>query len=117
MQEARGERSLTDCFNSASHKPLTLQCTCEAPYSFVDDSLLRNFWNVVFWSSQALTWVIIPLTEAYFSAGDFSFGQKMKTSLRENAIVYGSALVIFFIVLVYISVKVCILLSFAEICR
>lgn len=71
----------------------------------------------MFWSSQALTWVIIPLTEAYFSAGDFSFGQKMKTSLRENAIVYGSALVIFFIVLVYISVKVCILLSFAEICR
>ena len=69
------------------------QCQCEPPESWVNEHLLLDFWNVVYWSSQLLTWLVLPITEAYMSAGDFTFLQRLKSSLKENAIVYGSLLV------------------------
>eukprot|EP00041_Stephanoeca_diplocostata_P033873 m.1130343 g.1130343 ORF g.1130343 m.1130343 type:complete len:710 (-) comp24422_c0_seq2:993-3122(-) len=82
-----------------------VDCTCAKPASFVNDTLLTNFWNVIYWSSQALTWLILPITESYMSAGDFSFGQRLKSSLKENAIVYGSLGIIFIGVFAYVAVK------------
>lgn len=76
-------------------------CSCAEPASFVNDTLLINFWNVIYWSSQLLTWLILPITESYMSAGDFSFGQRLKSSLKENAIVYGSLGIIFIGVFAY----------------
>jgi len=48
---------------------------------------LKYFWELVFWSSQALTWLVLPITEGFFSAGDFTFWTKLLQSIRENAIV------------------------------
>ena len=53
-----------------------------------------DLWRVVYWTSQALTWLIMPVTQSYTQAGDFSVRGKLRTALVDNAIYYGSYLVI-----------------------
>ncbi|PNW77818.1 hypothetical protein CHLRE_10g453100v5 [Chlamydomonas reinhardtii] len=53
-------------------------------------SELGVMWDVAFWSTQALTWLILPFFQYYADAGDFTVKNKSITSLKENAILYGS---------------------------
>ncbi|KAG2435358.1 hypothetical protein HXX76_007431 [Chlamydomonas incerta] len=53
-------------------------------------SELGVMWDVAFWSTQALTWLILPVFQYYADAGDFTVKNKSITSLKENAILYGS---------------------------
>eukprot|EP00050_Salpingoeca_kvevrii_P016752 m.58389 g.58389 ORF g.58389 m.58389 type:complete len:715 (+) comp7140_c0_seq1:132-2276(+) len=79
-------------------------CKCEQPWSYINDETLPSFWGVVYWSSQLLTWAILPLMESYMSAGDFTFLQKFKSAVRENALVYLSAGALFFVLFCYIAI-------------
>lgn len=47
-------------------------------------------WDICYWSTQALTWLVLPFFQVYSDAGDFTVGGKSLTSLKENAILYGS---------------------------
>ena len=49
--------------------------------------------------------VILPIMQSYSYAGDFTVRGKIKTALFENALWYGSYLVIFGILLIYVIVK------------
>ena len=49
--------------------------------------------------------VILPIMQSYSYAGNFTVRGKIKTALYENALWYGSYLVIFVILLVYVIVK------------
>ncbi|GFR49399.1 hypothetical protein Agub_g11451 [Astrephomene gubernaculifera] len=51
---------------------------------------LGYMWNVAFWSTQILTWLLLPFFQYYSDAGDFTVKGKCLTSLKENAILYGS---------------------------
>ncbi|GIL77008.1 hypothetical protein Vretimale_3267 [Volvox reticuliferus] len=53
-------------------------------------SELGYMWNVAFWSTQILTWLLLPFFQYYSDAGDFTVKGKCITSLKENAILYGS---------------------------
>ena len=49
--------------------------------------------------------LILPLMQSYANAGDFTVGGKIKSSLVENAIYYGTYLLIFGVCLIYIAIK------------
>lgn len=76
---------------------------CHKPWSLVPDGVFPIFWRVVYWTSQFLTWLILPLMQSYTKAGDFTFGTKMRSALIDNAIYYGSYLLIVGILLLYIA--------------
>ncbi|XP_029019677.1 G-protein coupled receptor-associated protein LMBRD2B-like [Betta splendens] len=68
---------------------------CEEPWSYIPDGVLPVFWRVVYWSSQFLTWLLLPFMQSYARSGAFSRVAKIKTALFENAIYYGTYLLIF----------------------
>eukprot|EP00106_Octopus_bimaculoides_P018897 XP_014786339.1 PREDICTED: LMBR1 domain-containing protein 2-like [Octopus bimaculoides] len=78
---------------------------CEPPLSHVPDYVLPALWHVVYWTSQALTWLILPLMQSYSNAGDFSVAGKCKSALIENAIYYGTYLLIFGVCLIYVAAR------------
>ncbi|CAH1405013.1 unnamed protein product [Nezara viridula] len=79
--------------------------SCKVPWSHVPDNVLPNLWRVVYWSSQVLTWLLLPLMQSYAKAGEFTVKGKLKSALVDNAIYYGSYLFICGVLLIYIAVK------------
>ncbi|KAL8571888.1 hypothetical protein ACOMHN_011480 [Nucella lapillus] len=78
---------------------------CEEPLSYVSDSVLPALWRVIYWTSQVLTWLILPMMQSYSNAGDFTVPGKIKSALIENAIFYGTYLLIFGICLIYVAAR------------
>ncbi|XP_018320337.1 LMBR1 domain-containing protein 2 homolog [Agrilus planipennis] len=78
---------------------------CEEPWSHVPEKVFPNLWRTVYWSSQFLTWLIMPMMQSYSKAGDFTIKGKLKSALIDNAIYYGSYLFICGILLIYLALK------------
>lgn len=78
---------------------------CEQPWGMIPDEVFPNLWRIIYWTSQFLTWLIMPLMQSYLKAGDFTIKGKLKSALIENAIYYGSYLFICGILLIYIAAK------------
>ena len=76
---------------------------CKEPHSLLEPSTLPNLWRIVYWSSQFLTWLILPVMQSYSQAGEFTFTGKLKSSLWDNAIYYSSYLLIALILVIYIA--------------
>ena len=53
---------------------------------------LANAWDVGYWSTYALTWVILPLCQSYEDCADFKTAARMKRAARENATFLGAML-------------------------
>ena len=64
--------------------PETQASKCKEPYSLLDEGVLLNLWRVVYWSSQVLTWVILPIMQSYTQAGEFTVTGKLKSALWDN---------------------------------
>ncbi|KAM3611683.1 uncharacterized protein V6R79_022535 [Siganus canaliculatus] len=77
---------------------------CEEPWSYIPDGILPVFWRFVYWTSQFLTWLLLPFMQSYARSGSFSRVGKIKTALIENAIYYGTYLLIFISLLIYVAV-------------
>ncbi|XP_066095893.1 G-protein coupled receptor-associated protein LMBRD2 isoform X1 [Saccopteryx bilineata] len=82
-----------------SHHP------CFKPWSYIPDGIMPIFWRVVYWTSQFLTWILLPFMQSYARSGGFSITGKIKTALIENAIYYGTYLLIFGAFLIYVAVN------------
>ncbi|MCJ8750179.1 hypothetical protein PDJAM_G00259540 [Pangasius djambal] len=78
---------------------------CHKPWSYIPDGILPVFWRVVYWTSQFLTWLLIPFMQSYARSGGFSISGKIKTALIENAIYYGTYLFIFCSLLIYVAIS------------
>lgn len=78
---------------------------CREPWSHVPNKAFPNLWKTVYWSSQCLTWLIMPMMQSYIKAGDFTVQGKLKSALIDNAIYYGSYLFICGILLIYLALK------------
>ncbi|KAH9280530.1 LMBR1 domain-containing protein 2 -like protein [Echinococcus granulosus] len=72
---------------------------------FVDMRTLHIFWSVVYWASQLLTWIILPIMESYADSGEFTILRKLRSAIIDNAIIYGSYLILFLGVMIYLLVK------------
>lgn len=71
----------------------------------VSDDVFPNLWRIIYWSSQFLTWIILPLMQSYLKAGDFNVRGKLRSALIDNAIYYGTYLFICGVLLIYIALK------------
>ncbi|XP_034854832.1 G-protein coupled receptor-associated protein LMBRD2 isoform X2 [Mirounga angustirostris] len=81
------------------------QHPCFMPWSYIPDGIMPIFWRVVYWTSQFLTWILLPFMQSYARSGGFSITGKIKTALIENAIYYGTYLLIFGAFLIYVAVN------------
>ena len=88
-----------------SRRSLPAEPDCYEPSSYVPSSVIFNLWRVVYWSSQFLTWLVLPLMQSFSQAGEFTPWGKLKSSLWDNMIFYTSYLFIAIILLVYISLQ------------
>ncbi|KAL7021943.1 hypothetical protein ACKWTF_012079 [Chironomus riparius] len=71
----------------------------------VSDDIFPTLWKIIYWSSQFLTWIIMPLMQSYLKAGDFNIRGKLRSALIDNAIYYGTYLFICGFLLIYIALK------------
>lgn len=85
--------------------PAPSQHPCFKPWSYIPDGIMPIFWRVVYWTSQFLTWILLPFMQSYARSGGFSITGKIKTALIENAIYYGTYLLIFGAFLIYVAVN------------
>ena len=76
---------------------------CEAPSSLLSEDVLPNLWRVVYWSSQLLTWIILPIMQSYTQAGEFTVLGKLRSALWDNMIFYASYLFIAVILVIYFA--------------
>jgi len=51
---------------------------------------VSSLWTAAYWTTQALTWGVIPIAAGMSDAGDFTFWGRFKTSMRDSAFYYGS---------------------------
>ncbi|KAM8854140.1 G-protein coupled receptor-associated protein LMBRD2B isoform 1-T1 [Synchiropus picturatus] len=77
---------------------------CYKPWSYIPDGIMPVFWRVVYWTSQCLTWLLLPFMQSYARSGGFSITGKIKTALIENAIYYGTYLLLFSSLLIYVAI-------------
>uniref|UniRef100_A0A669E318 LMBR1 domain containing 2b n=1 Tax=Oreochromis niloticus TaxID=8128 RepID=A0A669E318_ORENI len=104
-------------FPPSSHRcPITryVRTLCHKPWSYIPDGIMPVFWRVVYWTSQCLTWLLLPFMQSYARSGGFSITGKIKTALIENAIYYGTYLLIFGSLLIYVAVHPELHLSWYE---
>ncbi|XP_059608169.1 LMBR1 domain-containing protein 2 homolog [Phlebotomus argentipes] len=79
--------------------------TCQQPWGMVSDSVFLVLWRIIYWSSQFLTWLIMPLMQSYLKSGEFTIKGKLTSALVDNAIYYGTYLFICGILLIYLIAK------------
>ncbi|XP_076010446.1 G-protein coupled receptor-associated protein LMBRD2B-like [Genypterus blacodes] len=91
-------------FTISDHSSISEPRVCEEPWSYIPDGVLPVFWRVVYWTSQFLTWLLLPFMQSYARSGAFSRVGKIKTALIENAIYYGTYLIIFISLIIYVAV-------------
>ncbi|XP_056140257.1 G-protein coupled receptor-associated protein LMBRD2B-like isoform X2 [Lampris incognitus] len=85
------------------HPTVSVPEVCKEPWSYIPNGILPVFWRVVYWTSQFLTWLMLPFMQSYARSGAFSRVGKIKTALIENAIYYGTYLLIFIFLLIYVA--------------
>eukprot|EP00117_Sycon_ciliatum_P048535 scpid38262/ scgid34546/ LMBR1 domain-containing protein 2 len=78
---------------------------CHTPWSYVTEATQRNFWALTYWSLQLLSWFILPFLQSYVLSAQFTLRGKLFEMLKVNAIWYGSFLLIFGILFIYILAK------------
>ncbi|XP_026290812.1 LMBR1 domain-containing protein 2 homolog isoform X2 [Frankliniella occidentalis] len=78
---------------------------CKKPWSHVPDNVFPNLWRVVYWTSQCLTWLIMPVMQSYSRAGEFTWKGKIKSAIIDNTIYYGTYLFICGILLIYLALQ------------
>ncbi|VEN38005.1 unnamed protein product [Callosobruchus maculatus] len=78
---------------------------CQEPCSNLPERVFTNLWRTVYWSTQFLTWIVMPMMQSYINSGDFTVKGKLKSALIDNAIYYGSYLLICGVLLIYLALK------------
>ncbi|KAI8621628.1 LMBR1-like membrane protein-domain-containing protein [Chytriomyces sp. MP71] len=79
---------------------------CEEPLAYVTREFLITFWTAVYWTLQALTWLVVPIMLSFVRSGDFTLGPRIWGAIKENVIMYaimgvgGIAFLIYMIVAV-----------------
>lgn len=90
---------------SPSNSSTTLTNPCITPWNYVTDSALIKLWRFIYWTSQLLTWLVLPIMQSYSMAGDFTTMDKLKSAVRANLIYYSSFGAIFTVLLIYVIFK------------
>lgn len=65
--------------------------------------LADESWELIYWTTSLLCWLLCPVLIEFESAGDFTAAARLKTSLRRNAIWYVTYLILGAFVLVWVA--------------
>lgn len=57
--------------------------------TFAARANLTTFYEIPYYLTQVLTWLLLPFYQSYADAGDFTRRAKLQRSVRENATFYG----------------------------
>ncbi|CAD5216237.1 unnamed protein product [Bursaphelenchus xylophilus] len=74
---------------------------CEEPKGYLKEDFLLHVWRIVYWSSQLLTWILLPIMQSYTKGGSFTAMGRLKFALYNNIIYYTMYLVLFVFLLIY----------------
>ena len=69
------------------------------------ENIIKYGYGITYWSLFILSWIIIPLLQSYEGSGEFTKMEKLKSSLKENAIFYSILGVISIIILLISFIK------------
>lgn len=83
----------------------TANTSCVQPLNYVAGDTLPNLWRIIYWSTQFLTWFLLPLMQSYAKAGEFHFKSKLKCALYDNFVYYASFFCLALVLLVYLMIK------------
>lgn len=96
---------ITRIFNNSARNETEEPFPCQKPWGMVEDDVFPNLWRVIYWTTQCLTWLIMPMMQSYAKAGDFDVKGKLKSALIDNVIYYGSYLFICGILLLDLALQ------------
>ncbi|CAF0888733.1 unnamed protein product [Brachionus calyciflorus] len=91
--------------NSTSTNETVPITKCKEPWSLISPKFFPVLWRIIYWTSQALTWLILPFMQSFCQSGEFSVTGKIKGALIANAIYYGSYLALFGFLLIYVAIE------------
>jgi len=89
--------------NSSSLSNITNPCV--VPWNYVTSNALTKLWRFIYWTSQFLTWLLLPIMQSFSMAGDFTTIDKLRSAVRANLIYYSSYGAIFTVLLIYVIVR------------
>eukprot|EP00474_Spongospora_subterranea_P010122 CRZ10580.1 hypothetical protein [Spongospora subterranea] len=70
----------------------------------IEPELLTPVWMVAYWTTSLLTWLIIPIQQAYYDSGHFNWRDKLREAIRSNLQFYVYAGVLIAAVAVAVAV-------------
>ena len=88
-----------------NNETLNKTIVCNQPFGFMQNQTFIIIWRIIYWSSQALTWLILPFMQSYAQSGEFTVKGKIKGAFIANGIYYGIYLAILGFLLIYIAIK------------
>ncbi|KAK3237506.1 hypothetical protein CYMTET_52424, partial [Cymbomonas tetramitiformis] len=68
------------------------------------NDIIPILWSATYWTTQALTWLVLPVHQVYADAGDFTVLTRLRTAVHENFIFYAVLGVVGFFALVFLLV-------------
>jgi hypothetical protein len=69
-----------------------------------DKVLVDSSWELIYWATFILCWLLCPILIEYEAAGDFTTLGRLRTSLRRNAVWYAGYLLFGSLVLIWLSI-------------
>ncbi|KAF9161923.1 hypothetical protein DFQ26_004019 [Actinomortierella ambigua] len=72
--------------SSTLYRSCNPQDACKEPFTYVSQEFLVAAWRTMYWSSFALTWVLIPILQAYTQSGQFTVMKRLRNAVRDNLI-------------------------------
>ncbi|KAG2385452.1 hypothetical protein C9374_003267 [Naegleria lovaniensis] len=103
-------------FTAVSLITLDVSIALSSPGVLPDESLVYC-WNIIYWSLQILSWIILPILQSYAYTGEFSFIGKILRAILSNIVTYlimglvaGACIVVF---VIYLAIRDVSLLTFS----
>jgi len=83
---------------------LAMQEAQQAGAELPSQVLVDSSWELIYWATFILCWLLCPILIEFESAGDFTTLGRLRTSLRRNAVWYAAYLLFGSLVLIWLSI-------------
>ncbi|KAI8342300.1 LMBR1-like membrane protein-domain-containing protein [Chlamydoabsidia padenii] len=78
---------------------------CRRPLTWVSQSVLYVAWRTIYWTSFCLTWMLIPMMQAYVNTGELRVLKRLKSAAKVNLRFYAIYVVVGIIGIFYLVFK------------
>ncbi|CAF1331510.1 unnamed protein product [Adineta ricciae] len=83
----------------------SIEKPCPQPWSYVNQKSYGVLWRIIYWTSQCLTWLVLPFMQAVCQTGEFYWRGKIRYALRSNLFYYGTLLLLFGVLVIYVAIN------------